>query len=93
MSRRKYEPALGHFKRSLELQHLQIGVWFNAGYCAMQLDKFSEAATAYHRCVSLEPDHFEAWNNLAACYMNLDQKPRAHKVLQVNICMPKLMYS
>lgn len=53
------------------------------GHCAFQLAKFQDAATAYHRCVTFEPEHFEAWNNLAAAYVHLDQKPRAQKVLQV----------
>lgn len=41
------------------LQKLQIGVWFNVGYCAMQQQEYSDAVSAYHRCVSYEPEHFE----------------------------------
>ncbi|KAJ1363636.1 hypothetical protein KIN20_023551, partial [Parelaphostrongylus tenuis] len=32
--------------------------------------------------VSLEPDHFEAWNNLSSAYIKLGQKERARKILQ-----------
>ncbi|PIO57308.1 tetratricopeptide repeat protein, partial [Teladorsagia circumcincta] len=31
--------------------------------------------------VSLEPEHFEAWNNLSAAYIKLGQKERARKIL------------
>ncbi|CAJ0584491.1 unnamed protein product, partial [Mesorhabditis spiculigera] len=33
-------------------------------------------------CVDLEPEHFEAWNNLSAAYLRLNQKKRAFDVLQ-----------
>ncbi|KAK5980682.1 Tetratricopeptide repeat protein [Trichostrongylus colubriformis] len=60
---------------------LQLGVWFNAGYCAWKLEHYADAVTCYHRCVSLEPEHFEAWNNLSAAYIKLGQKERARKIL------------
>lgn len=62
---------------------LQLGVWFNLGHCAWKLELYQEAASAYHHCVHLEPDHFEAWNNLAAAYIRLNQKQRARKILRV----------
>ncbi|KAF8357193.1 trd-1 [Pristionchus pacificus] len=78
---RKYGEAYDHFKRSLELQPIQLGAWFNAGHCAWKQDRFAEAVSAYHRCTSLEPEHFEAWNNLAAAYIRMGQKERAARIL------------
>uniref|UniRef100_A0A0N4V7F5 TPR_REGION domain-containing protein n=1 Tax=Enterobius vermicularis TaxID=51028 RepID=A0A0N4V7F5_ENTVE len=80
--RNRFEEALKNFKKSLELQQIQLGVWFNLGHCAWKLELYQEAASAYHHCVHLEPDHFEAWNNLAAAYIRLNQKQRARKILR-----------
>ncbi|PAV86560.1 hypothetical protein WR25_11950 [Diploscapter pachys] len=78
----KYEEAYGHLRRSLELQPIQLGVWFNAGHCAWKLENYQDAITCYMRCVNLEPDHFEAWNNLSAAFIRSGQKERAFKLLQ-----------
>ncbi|CAJ0944465.1 unnamed protein product, partial [Mesorhabditis belari] len=82
LARKQFEPAYEHFRRSLQLQPIQLGVWYNAGYCAYKLERYAEAASCFHRCVSLEPEHFEAWNNLSASYSYLDKKERAKKALQ-----------
>uniref|UniRef100_A0A1I7TWW5 TPR_REGION domain-containing protein n=1 Tax=Caenorhabditis tropicalis TaxID=1561998 RepID=A0A1I7TWW5_9PELO len=79
---KKYEEAYTHLKRSLELQPIQLGTWFNAGYCAWKLENYKESTQCYHRCVSLQPDHFEAWNNLSAAYIRYGQKEKAWKLLQ-----------
>ncbi|KAE9417268.1 hypothetical protein Angca_005843, partial [Angiostrongylus cantonensis] len=80
--RNHFESAYEHLRRSLELQPIQLGAWFNAGYCAWKMERYSDAVTCFHRCVSLEPDHFEAWNNLSSAYIKLGQKERARKILQ-----------
>uniref|UniRef100_A0A8R1HL44 TPR_REGION domain-containing protein n=1 Tax=Caenorhabditis japonica TaxID=281687 RepID=A0A8R1HL44_CAEJA len=79
---KKFEDAYKHLRRSLELQPIQLGTWFNAGYCAWKLENFKESTQCYHRCVSLQPDHFEAWNNLSAAYIRYGQKEKAWKLLQ-----------
>ncbi|KAF1760788.1 hypothetical protein GCK72_009038 [Caenorhabditis remanei] len=79
---KKFEEAYKHLRRSLELQPIQLGTWFNAGYCAWKLENYKESTQCYHRCVSLQPDHFEAWNNLSAAYIRHGQKPKAWKLLQ-----------
>ncbi|VDL73703.1 unnamed protein product [Nippostrongylus brasiliensis] len=80
--RNQFETAHEHLRRSLELQPIQLGVWFNAGFCAWKVERYSDAVTCFHRCVSLEPEHFEAWNNLSAAYVKLGQKDRARRILQ-----------
>lgn len=57
--------------------------WFNFGCCAWKLENLEEAAQAYRQCVRYEPDHFQAWNNLAAVYERLNNAERAKAVLQV----------
>ncbi|VDM61087.1 unnamed protein product [Angiostrongylus costaricensis] len=48
--RSHFESAYGHLRRSLELQPIQLGVWFNAGYCAWKMERYSDAVTCFHRC-------------------------------------------
>ncbi|CAB3402663.1 unnamed protein product [Caenorhabditis bovis] len=50
--------------------------------CAWKLENYKDAATCYHRCVSLQPDHFEAWSNLSAAYIRYGMKEKAWKLLQ-----------
>lgn len=83
MNKKAYGEAMGHFRRSLELQPLQVGVWFNLGFSALHCEDYHEAARAYHRLVTFEPEYFEAWNNLAKCYVHLNQWERAQKVIKV----------
>jgi len=82
MNKKAYSEAMSHFRRSLELQPLQVGVWFNLGFSAMHYEDYQEAARAYHRLVTFEPEYFEAWNNLAKCYVHLNQRERAQKVIK-----------
>ncbi|CAI5444762.1 unnamed protein product [Caenorhabditis angaria] len=82
LMRKNYEEAYKHLRRSLELQPIQLGTWFNAGYCAWKLENYKDSTHCYHRCVSFQPDHFEAWNNLSAAYIRCGQKEKAWKLLQ-----------
>uniref|UniRef100_A0A914M9A0 Tetratricopeptide repeat protein n=1 Tax=Meloidogyne incognita TaxID=6306 RepID=A0A914M9A0_MELIC len=82
LKRKNFSEAMKHFERSLDIQPLQPGIYFNYGYSAMKSGNFQTSVKAFHRCVNIEPEHFEAWNNLAASYIHLNQKHRAHKILQ-----------
>ncbi len=48
----------------------------------MEIEAWAEGAQAYRDYCSLESDNFEAWNNLARCYIKTKQKERAWRVLQ-----------
>lgn len=74
--------------QSLILLHFNVKLlksvaWFNFGCCALELEKWGEAAKAYRECIRYEPTHFQAWNNLAAVYERLSDAERAKAVLQV----------
>lgn len=54
------------FEASLEINRFQVNLWFTLGCCYLQLHDFPQAERAFRYCVALEPDNFEAWNNLAS---------------------------
>lgn len=82
LQRGKYEEVLPCFQKTLEINPLQVGVWFSYGCAALAAKQYTLAATAFRRCVILNADNFEAWSNLATTYIKLDQKPRAFLTYQ-----------
>uniref|UniRef100_A0A182YR29 TPR_REGION domain-containing protein n=1 Tax=Anopheles stephensi TaxID=30069 RepID=A0A182YR29_ANOST len=80
--RKDYTAAIGHLRRSIEINCLQERTLLRLGYAALELERWEEAAYAYRLYTSFESHGFEPWNNLAKAYIMLGEKPRAHKVLQ-----------
>lgn len=80
-AKKQYEQAIEHLEKSIEINSLQETVWARLGYSALQLERWELAAKAYRHYTHIEPNGFESWNNLAKAYLNLGDKPRAHKIL------------
>lgn len=83
--KQEYENAIPHFQKSVEINSIQEMIWLRLGYSALHLEKYELSASAYVRYTQLEPSGFEAWNNLAKCYIKMGQKPKAHKVLNESL--------
>lgn len=81
-NRKQYADCIEHFKISLSINSLQIAIWFRLGYATLMEHRWEESAAAYRRYCALEPESFEAWNNLAKAYILLGQKHRAYNALQ-----------
>lgn len=79
-NRGNYEKACEHLLKAVEINSLQHDLWFWLGSAAFRTEKWELGIRAYGRCTNIEPDNFEAWNNLAACHTKLKQKDKAHKV-------------
>lgn len=80
--RKQYAEAVPHLQESLTHNSLQTKLWFQLGFSALQTEDWEIAANAYRRCSFLDPENFEAWNNLSKAYVKLGQKNRAWKALQ-----------
>lgn len=80
--RKMYKESIPHLKLSLQQNSLQVSLWFRLGYACLMEHEWEESAVAYRRYTTLEPESFEAWNNLAKAYILLGQKQRAYTALQ-----------
>ncbi|XP_059157510.1 tetratricopeptide repeat protein 27-like isoform X2 [Physella acuta] len=78
----KYQKAVECFATSLKINSLQIPVWFTYGCASMACQNFEVGVKAFKRCVNIDFDNFEAWSNLATCYVRLKQKKKAYATLQ-----------
>jgi len=80
--KKQFRECIPHYQQSLAINSLQEGVWLRLGFAASEIEDWNTAASAYRRYCSLNAESFEAWNNLARCYIRLQQKNRAWKALQ-----------
>ncbi|XP_050441456.1 tetratricopeptide repeat protein 27 [Adelges cooleyi] len=81
-NRKEYEESIDHFQKSLKINSIQEQLWFRLAFAFMAVERWTEAAEAYRRYCDLETDCFEAWNNLARCYIKSGQKSRAYYALK-----------
>ncbi|KAI0207157.1 Tetratricopeptide repeat protein 27 [Lamellibrachia satsuma] len=68
LQRGKYEDVLPCFEKSLEINPLQVGVWFSYGCAALAAQQFPLAATAFRRCVNLNADVSSCDPELCCCW-------------------------
>jgi len=78
----QYQKSMECFATSLDINSLQIPVWFTYGCSAMACAEWSVGVKAFRRCVFIEYDNFEAWSNLATCYVKLKEIHKAYATLQ-----------
>lgn len=77
-----YEKAIECFEASLSINSLQVGLWFTFGCCCLQAKIYTKAENAFRRCVQLDPDNYEAWNNCASAAVLNGKKLVALKLLK-----------
>jgi len=58
--------ALGH---AVHCDDVQADAYLELGRCQEQLGDYDAALAAYKQAVALDPSTYQAWNNLAVCYL------------------------
>ncbi|WAQ82325.1 hypothetical protein PtA15_2A642 [Puccinia triticina] len=64
-----YPKAKQCLLRALDINPLFNKTWFIYGCAAMRTDDWDEAERAFRRCVGLDDEDAEAWNNLATVHL------------------------
>lgn len=80
--RKEYQQCIDYYTKSLDLNSMQLDVWYRLAFAALDIKNYELSAKAYRRVVHFESNSFEAWNNLSKVYIKLKQKQRAWKTLQ-----------
>ncbi|KAI5641769.1 tetratricopeptide repeat protein 27 [Phthorimaea operculella] len=78
---KKYEECIPHFEKSVEINSIQERVWLRMAFAALETENWELAAKSYRRYTYLQPNTFEAWNNLAKVYVKQGDKNRAYRAL------------
>jgi len=70
-------------RRAVRINALYPRTWFMLGCSYMRLERWLEAAASFRQCTALEEEDGESWNNLASCYLRMQdtQVPRLDTVL------------
>ncbi|XP_022121980.2 tetratricopeptide repeat protein 27 [Pieris rapae] len=79
--RKRYDECIPHYEMSLQINAIQDHIWLRLGFAALTTEKWELAGKAYRRYTYLQPNTFEAWNNLAKVYMMQGEKERAYRAL------------
>ncbi|KAG6899989.1 hypothetical protein C0993_004608 [Termitomyces sp. T159_Od127] len=70
-SRAKFTEAITCLKRAVAINPLISRSWFILGCAAMRVENWEEAKNAFARCVAIDEDDAESWNNLASMYLRI----------------------
>jgi len=70
-ARSEYRKAMDCLKKAVKIHPLLSKSWFILGCAAMRVEDWEEAKNAFSRCVVIDEEDGESWNNLASMYLRL----------------------
>ncbi|CUA67871.1 TPR repeat-containing protein C19B12,01 [Schizosaccharomyces pombe 972h-] [Rhizoctonia solani] len=73
-ARGEYSQAIPHLKTATALQPLLSRPWFLMGCAYVREEAWTEARDAFARCVGIDPEDGESWNNIASVYLRMEEK-------------------
>ncbi|KAL5636356.1 hypothetical protein ACGC1H_000353 [Rhizoctonia solani] len=73
-ARGDYAQAIPHLKNATALQPLLSRPWFLMGCAYVREEAWVEARDSFARCVGIDQEDGESWNNIASVYLRMDEK-------------------
>ncbi|ORY77695.1 hypothetical protein BCR37DRAFT_382584 [Protomyces lactucae-debilis] len=70
-ARKEHDLAIKAYSLSLKINPLNHGAWFIYGCSGLETGQYELAAEAFTRCVSIEQQDGESWNNLASALLRV----------------------
>jgi tetratricopeptide (TPR) repeat protein len=67
----KYSEAIPCLKQAVMINPLLARSWFLLGCACMRTEDWDGARNAFSRCVAIDEEDGESWNNLASMYLRL----------------------
>jgi tetratricopeptide (TPR) repeat protein len=80
-----FEKCIESYENALAINPLFVNSWFVCGCAAMQIEKWDVAVRAFARVTSIDPENGEAWTNLAAVHIRMNQKREGWRALREGI--------
>jgi len=76
----KYIDAIDCLGKAVKINPLLMKTWFIFGCAHMRTENWEEAKNAFGRCVMIDEEDGESWNNLASMYLRMVEKSSALEV-------------
>ena len=70
-ARGKFPEAIISLKLAVKINPLLTRSWFILGCACMRVEDWESAKNAFSRCVSIDEEDGESWNNLASMYLRM----------------------
>jgi tetratricopeptide (TPR) repeat protein len=70
-ARGNYSEAIGYLNKAVAINPLQHRSWFLLGCAHIRVEQWLQARDAFSKCVSIDDEDGESWNNLASVYMRM----------------------
>jgi tetratricopeptide (TPR) repeat protein len=72
-ARANFKEAVPCLKRAVKINPLLSRSWFVLGCACVRLEDWEGARDAFTRCVSIDDEDAESWNNLASVYLRMGE--------------------
>ena len=70
-ARGEYTEARDFLKKAVAINPLLSRSWFILGCACLKIEDWEEARRAFFRCVTIDDEDAESWNNLASVYLRI----------------------
>ncbi|KAH9482148.1 TPR repeat-containing protein C19B12.01 [Psilocybe cubensis] len=83
-ARADFRAAITSLRRAVRINPLLTRSWFILGCACMRVEEWEEAKEAFARCVAIDEEDGESWNNLASMYLRIGYDPRKQRKREVD---------